>query len=66
GLADVRVLEGIAEALRTGGPVELPAFTRTRRIDPAHVQTLPAKRPPAELVDVSAPAAGSDKAAPYN
>ncbi|MBE7209691.1 MAG: Gfo/Idh/MocA family oxidoreductase [Gluconacetobacter diazotrophicus] len=65
GLADVRVLDGIAEAVRTGGPVTLPPFTRTRRIDPAHAQTLSAKKPP-ELVNVSSPAAGKEKAAPAN
>lgn len=34
GLADVRVLEGILEAMKTGARVELPPFERTRRIDP--------------------------------
>jgi hypothetical protein len=35
GLSDLRVIEGIKQALKTGGRVELPPFTRTRRIDPA-------------------------------
>jgi hypothetical protein len=33
GYADVRVLESILEALKTGSPVKLSPFTRTRRID---------------------------------
>ena len=33
-LADLRVIEGIWEAIRTGGAVKLPPLTRTRRIDP--------------------------------
>jgi predicted dehydrogenase len=33
GFADVRVLEGILQALSSGGPVQLAPFTRSRRID---------------------------------
>ncbi len=58
GYADVRVLEGIARALKSGRPEPLPPFVRTRRIDTANVQTLAAKRTP-ELVNTSNP--GRDK-----
>ncbi len=61
GLADVRVLEAILQALKTGGSVELPPFERTRRIDPAtQEQTLAAKRSP-ELVHASNPGQGMEK-----
>ena len=33
GFADVRVLEGALEELKSGGPVKLPSFTRTKRIN---------------------------------
>lgn len=47
GLSDLRVIEGIVKAIETGGRVELPPFTRTRRIDPASQrQTLGAVKPP--------------------
>ncbi len=58
GYADVRVLEGIARALKSGRPETLAPFTRRRRIDTAQVQTLAAKRTP-ELVNASNP--GRDK-----
>ncbi len=58
GYADVRVLEGIARALKSGRPEALPPFARTKRIDTANVQTLSAKRTP-ELVNTSNP--GRDK-----
>ena len=58
GYADVRVLEGILEALKTGAPVKLKPFTRSRRIDTqAQKETLRAKSPP-ELVNASNPARG--------
>ena len=50
GLSDLRVIEGIVAALKTGGRVELPPFTRTRRIDPASQrQTLSAVTPPEQV-----------------
>ncbi len=58
GYADVRVLEGIVRALRSGRSETLAPFTRGRRIDTANVQTLAAKRTP-ELVNASNP--GRDK-----
>ncbi|WP_144161957.1 Gfo/Idh/MocA family protein [Paraburkholderia sp. BCC1885] len=61
GYADVRVVEGIVKALKSGGPVTLPPFARTLRIDTnAQLETLRAVKSP-ELVDVSNPAAGVDK-----
>jgi predicted dehydrogenase len=61
GLADVRVIEGILEALKTGQSVTLAPFTRTRRIDTAaQEETLPAKRSP-ELVKVSNPGRDMEK-----
>ncbi|SFP93204.1 Gfo/Idh/MocA family protein [Sphingomonas rubra] len=56
GIADLRVIEGIVEALKTGKAVTLPAFTRSRRIDPeGQVQTLSYKRPPRNEVNASSP-----------
>jgi predicted dehydrogenase len=47
GLADLRVIEGVLEALKTGGAVQLPPFTRHRRIDPkTQLQTLAPVHPP--------------------
>jgi len=61
GYADVRVLEGIVEALKTGGPVKLEPFERTRRIDTeAQRETLRAVKSP-DLVNASNPGAGIDK-----
>ncbi|MEK6418401.1 MAG: Gfo/Idh/MocA family oxidoreductase [Burkholderia gladioli] len=61
GYADVRVIEGIVEALKTGARVSLPPFARTRRIDTAaQLETLRAKASP-ELVHASNPGAGVDK-----
>jgi predicted dehydrogenase len=55
GYADVRVLEGIQNAIRTGRSVTLPPFTRTRRINTdEQVETLSAVRAP-ERVDVTPP-----------
>jgi predicted dehydrogenase len=62
GFADVRVLEGILQALKSGVSVKLPPFTRRRRIDPdSQAETLRAKSPP-DLVNASNPARGVDKA----
>ncbi len=61
GLADVRVLEGIMQALKSGQSVTLPPFSRSRRIDTkTQEQTLSPKRPP-ELVNASNPGLGKDK-----
>ena len=65
GLADVRVLEGILEALRTKGSVDLKPFERRKRIDPeTQERTLPARRSP-ELVNVSNPGKDIEKI-PFN
>ena len=61
GYADVRVMEGIVEALRSGRPQELPPFNRSRRIDPsAQEQKLAAQKSP-ELVNTSNPGKGKEK-----
>ena len=61
GYADVRVLEGILQALRTKAPVTLEPFTRTRRIDMAvQEETLRAQKSP-ELVNTSNPGQGKEK-----
>ncbi|WP_347558903.1 Gfo/Idh/MocA family oxidoreductase [Robbsia sp. KACC 23696] len=61
GYADVRVIEGIVQALETKAAVPLAPFTRTRRIDTkAQLQTLRAVKS-AALVNADNPAAGVDK-----
>ena len=61
GYADVRVLEGIVQALKDGGPVKLAPFERTKRIDTAaQLQTLKARKSP-DLVNTSNPGKGKDK-----
>ena len=61
GFADVRVLEGVLEALKTGAPVKLEPFTRSKRIDTtAQEETLSAVSTP-ELVDASNPGKGVEK-----
>ena len=56
GFADVRVLEGVLQALKTGQSVTLPPFTRKKRISTeAQKETLRAVRVP-EPVDVKSPA----------
>lgn len=61
GFADVRVIEGIHEALKTGKSVTLPPFTRTKRIDTdSQVVKLGAVSTP-DLVDASNPGKGVDK-----
>ena len=61
GFADVRVLEGVLEALKSGGPVKLAPFTRTRRIDTDRQRvTLRAVSTP-ELVNAKNPSKGVDK-----
>lgn len=47
GMSDLRVIEGIVKAMETKSRVELPPFTRTRRIDPpSQRQTLSAVSAP--------------------
>ncbi len=61
GYADVRVLEGILEALKTGKSVELKPFTRSKRIDPeSQEETLSAKKSP-DLLNTSNPGKEVDK-----
>ncbi len=61
GYADVRVLQGVLEALQSGGSVKLEPFTRTKRIDPeAQKQTLGAVSTP-KLVDAENPGRGVEK-----
>jgi predicted dehydrogenase len=63
GYADVRVLEGVLAALKSGGAVQLPPFTRTKRISTeAQKMELSAVSTP-DLVDVSNPGKGIDKQA---
>jgi predicted dehydrogenase len=61
GFADVRVLEGVLEALKSGGAVQLPPFTRTKRIDTeAQKIELRAVSTP-DLVHASNPGKGVEK-----
>lgn len=61
GFADVRVLEGVLQALKTGGPVTLEPFARSRRIDTrGQVQTL-AARPSPDLINTSNPGRDKDR-----
>ena len=61
GFADVRVLEGILHALKTGASVKLDPFVRTRRIDTdAQLKKLPAQKSP-DLVNTSNPGLGKEK-----
>ena len=61
GFADIRVIEGIHEALKTGQSVALQPFTRTKRIDTdSQVEKLGAVSTP-DLVNASNPAKGVDK-----
>ncbi len=59
GFADIRVLEGVLESLKSGGAVKLAPFERTRRID-TQAQKMELKAVSAsETVDVSSPAKGA-------
>lgn len=63
GYADVRVLEGVLRALKSGTAQPLEPFTRSKRIDPdTQKETLRAQSPP-DLVNASSPAKGKVKAA---
>lgn len=62
GYADMRVLDGILRAMKSGGPVTLEPFTRTKRIDTsAQVEKLAAVGSP-PLVNTSNPGRDKDKA----
>jgi predicted dehydrogenase len=61
GFADVRVLEGILKALKSGTSQELEPFARTKRIDTkGQLQELSPKKSP-ELINTSNPARGKEK-----
>lgn len=61
GYADMRVVEGIKQALASGGAYILPSFSRTRRIDTrAQETTLPAQKTP-KLVNASSPSPDVDR-----
>ncbi len=61
GYADVRVLEGVLRALKTGAPQTLAPFERLKRADPSKQrEKLAAQRSP-ELVGASNPARGQEK-----
>jgi predicted dehydrogenase len=61
GFADVRVLEAIVEALKTGGPVKLEPFTRSKRIDTEAQRVMLSAVSTPELVDASNPGKGGEK-----
>ena len=61
GFADVRVLEGILEALKTGESVTLKPFTRTRRIDTESQREMLRAVSTPELVHASNPGKGVEK-----
>lgn len=58
GFADVRVLEGIEQALKTGKPVQLEPFERSRRIDTEKQRMMLKAVPTPELVHASNPGKG--------
>lgn len=61
GFADVRVLEGVLEALKTGKPVLLKPFTRTKRIDTKKQKMMLGAVSTPDLVHASNPARGTKK-----
>jgi predicted dehydrogenase len=61
GYADVRVFEGVLEALKTGQSVTLKPFTRTRRIDTETQKMMLRAASTPELVHASNPGKGVDK-----
>jgi predicted dehydrogenase len=63
GFADVRVLEGVLEALKSGSAVRLPPFTRTKRIDTIAQKMELRAVPTPDLVDASNPGKGVEKLA---
>jgi predicted dehydrogenase len=61
GYADIRVLEGVLRALKTGSSETLEPFERSKRIDPkTQLETLRAQSSP-ELVHTSNPGKGQEK-----
>ncbi len=61
GLADVRVLEGVLEALKTGKSVKLSEFNRTKRIDTAAQKMMLGAVATPELVHAKNPGKGVEK-----
>jgi predicted dehydrogenase len=61
GYADVRVLQGILEALQSQGPVKLKPFARTRRIDTEAQKIMLGAESTPELVHASNPGRGVEK-----
>lgn len=55
GFADLRVIDGIFAALKSGGSVILPPFTRTKRIDPATQGQELRMQKPKHLVNAASP-----------
>ncbi|MBV9391921.1 MAG: Gfo/Idh/MocA family oxidoreductase [Verrucomicrobia bacterium] len=63
GFADVRVLEGVLEALKSAAPIKLPSFSRTKRINTEQQKMeLRAVSTP-DLINTSNPAKGVEKQA---
>ena len=63
GYADVRVIEGILQAIKTGQRQELQPFTRTKRIDPKTQKMTLSAQKPLELIGASNPGKDKEKAA---
>ncbi|MDE1162294.1 MAG: thiamine pyrophosphate-binding protein [Acidobacteriaceae bacterium] len=61
GFADVRVLEGILEVLKTGQSLKLEPFSRSKRIDIAAQKVMLAAISTPELVDAKNPGKGVEK-----
>ena len=61
GYADVRVLEGILEALKTGKSITLKPFTRSRRINTEIQKMMLGAVSTPDLVNASNPGKGVDK-----
>jgi predicted dehydrogenase len=61
GYADVRVLEGILKALKTGQPQTLEPFTRATRIDTSRQEEKLRAQSSPELVHASSPGRGQEK-----
>lgn len=61
GYADVRVLEAILHALESGGRVQLPPFTRSKRIDTIGQRMTLSAVSTSELVGASNPGRGVEK-----
>jgi hypothetical protein len=61
GFADVRVLEGIQNALQTGSSVKLAPFARSLRIDTERQKMTPGAVSTPELVHSGNPGRGGEK-----